>query len=299
MFLILGEPNALTNRLYAKLKTRGKRVGFLNPKMFPTQLSVAAATDEADSGFLQLSPESPPIALDEIEGVYWWFYSGIGLQASAHYHDFETSFFSTLLQLECLWVNPPQAIWNHAYKLFQAQEAAALGALIPESLLSNDLTSIEAFIQTHQGQVIIKNITATGVPQRISSQTIESIRLNAEATQPALFQHYIEGTDVRVHVVDQCLFATEILSEHLVSKIDIAHPQRHTLPDEIAELCLRLNQHFGLVLSGIDFRRSPEGQYYFLEANPSPQYPVYEDRNQYPISEAIVQYLTTGQAVGL
>jgi glutathione synthase/RimK-type ligase-like ATP-grasp enzyme len=47
----------------------------------------------------------------------------------------------------------------------------------------------------------------------------------------------------------------------------------------------------GLVFTGIDFRRTPEGQYVFFEANPSPFFSVFEDCTGYPVTQSLVELL--------
>ena len=47
----------------------------------------------------------------------------------------------------------------------------------------------------------------------------------------------------------------------------------------------------GLVLSGIDLRRTPAGDYYCFEVNPSPGFIFYERATGQPISEAVALLL--------
>ena len=43
--------------------------------------------------------------------------------------------------------------------------------------------------------------------------------------------------------------------------------------------------------SGIDFRRTPEGQYFFLEANPSPMFLGFQRRADLPLTERLIALL--------
>ena len=298
MYLLLGSSNALTNRLWSKLRAAGQSAMFLNPHSFPADLLVAYDAQTPCHGHVLYQSNRPPLDLQDIEGIYWWFYDGIGHPpGDGTYFETETVFLNLLENLSCRWVNHPGTIRDHIYKPAQLQLALSLGATIPDTLVSNDAQALKAFVAEH-GQAMFKNVSATGVPKRVSDPAlVDELLLNAPCTRPVMLQAFIAGTDVRAHVIDQAIYTTEILSQHDVSKIDIEQPLRHTLPDDVATLCLAINQAFGLVLSGIDFRKTADGQYYFLEANPSPQYPVYEDRNSYPISQRIVDYLMHGKAV--
>jgi glutathione synthase/RimK-type ligase-like ATP-grasp enzyme len=47
-----------------------------------------------------------------------------------------------------------------------------------------------------------------------------------------------------------------------------------------------------LVYSGIDVRRTPEGEYVFLEGNPCPMFIHFERQTGYPISDRLADLLT-------
>jgi glutathione synthase/RimK-type ligase-like ATP-grasp enzyme len=51
----------------------------------------------------------------------------------------------------------------------------------------------------------------------------------------------------------------------------------------------------GLVLSGIDLRRTPDDEYYCFEINPSPGFIFYERNTGQPISEAVARLLRRRQ----
>jgi glutathione synthase/RimK-type ligase-like ATP-grasp enzyme len=46
-----------------------------------------------------------------------------------------------------------------------------------------------------------------------------------------------------------------------------------------------------LIFSGIDIRRTPAGEYVFLEGNPSPMFSYFEKVTGYPISDRLVDLL--------
>jgi hypothetical protein len=68
------------------------------------------------------------------------------------------------------------------------------------------------------------------------------------------------------------------------------------LPDEIEAQCLEIARALGLVLTGIDIRRTNDGEYVFLEANPSPVFTYFEDRTEgIDVSGALVDLLIAGK----
>ena len=78
---------------------------------------------------------------------------------------------------------------------------------------------------------------------------------------PVQFQAYVDGVDVRVHVVGDEVFATAVRSEDVDYRY--AHRSGHAPPrledairlsDATAERCVKLSRRLGLVFTGIDLR---------------------------------------------
>jgi glutathione synthase/RimK-type ligase-like ATP-grasp enzyme len=63
------------------------------------------------------------------------------------------------------------------------------------------------------------------------------------------------------------------------------------IPDDVAAACTGMTRALGLVLSGIDLLRTPDGEYYCFEVNPSPGFLFYERSTGQPISEAVAHLL--------
>ena len=61
----------------------------------------------------------------------------------------------------------------------------------------------------------------------------------------------------------------------------------YELPDAIRDRCVRLSKALNLPLCGIDFKRTPDGEYVCFEVNPSPAFSYYEENAGQPISTAI------------
>ena len=63
------------------------------------------------------------------------------------------------------------------------------------------------------------------------------------------------------------------------------------IPPKIADACVRMARTLGLVLSGVDLRRTPDNAYYCFEINPSPGFIFYERITGQPISKAVAELL--------
>jgi glutathione synthase/RimK-type ligase-like ATP-grasp enzyme len=100
-------------------------------------------------------------------------------------------------------------------------------------------------------------------------------------------------------VVGAEVFATEVETE----AVDYRYAGRDNLelamraiqlPTEIEDQCVQLSRRLDLPLCGIDLKRTPAGEYYCFEVNPSPAYTYYQDYTEQPIAQAIAHWLADG-----
>lgn len=179
-------------------------------------------------------------------------------------------------------------------KPLQAQAIVQAGFRIPETLITNDPEEVRAFLAEHP-RLVYKSISAVrSIVQELTPDRLHS--LDRVRDLPTQFQEYVPGTNVRVHVVGERVFATEIESEAIdyryAGRQDLEVSMRPTeLPDSVREQCLALGQRLELPLCGIDLKHTPEGAYYCFEVNPAPAYNFYQEHSHQPIASAIVDYL--------
>ena len=192
-------------------------------------------------------------------------------------------------------VNRPAAAAGNGSKPFQLRAVAAAGFAIPETLVTNDPEAAGAFVR-HHGEVIVKSVS--GIRSRVRVlRPADLARLDDVATCPTQFQRRIPGTDVRVHVVGASVFATEIASD----ADDYRYPRAQgypepelaaiELPEVVARRCRRLAARLSLPVAGIDLRRTPDGDWYCFEVNPSPAFTYYESATGAPIAAAVAGLL--------
>jgi glutathione synthase/RimK-type ligase-like ATP-grasp enzyme len=195
---------------------------------------------------------------------------------------------------DCLIVSRPSAMHSNASKPFQAQEIAAAGLAVPETLITSDPRVAREFLGRH-GRVVFKSTSGIrSIVRRLDEAN--AARLEQLRHLPTQFQQLIDGTDVRVHVVGDVVFATEITS----AALDYRYARRDgleaslapcELPDEIAERCIALAARLDLPFAGIDLRRRADGSYVCFEVNPMPGYSYFEAETEQPISAALVKLL--------
>jgi glutathione synthase/RimK-type ligase-like ATP-grasp enzyme len=79
---------------------------------------------------------------------------------------------------------------------------------------------------------------------------------------------------------------------------DYRYPGRHEVeiracrvPRVVEERCKLAAASLNLYVAGVDLRRTPEGDWYCFEVNPSPAFTYYENRTGQPIGNAVARLL--------
>jgi glutathione synthase/RimK-type ligase-like ATP-grasp enzyme len=89
------------------------------------------------------------------------------------------------------------------------------------------------------------------------------------------------------------VLACEVATEEVDFRDD-PNPEirAHALEPATEELSLDIAETLDLRWTGIDFRRTPQGRYVFLEANPSPMFLGFERATGLPLTESLIELLT-------
>jgi len=196
-------------------------------------------------------------------------------------------------------VNPSTAMASNGSKPYQLALIRKAGFATPDTLVSTDPAAVKKFHKRHR-EIIYKSIS--GVRSIVSRFTAEHAeRLGDLRWCPTQFQQYIPGRDFRVHTVGEEVFACEIISEADDYRYGArqglgAELRAATLPADCAERCRALARALGLVVAGIDLRRTPAGEWFCFEVNPSPAFSYYESATGQPIAEAVAGLLMAAKA---
>jgi hypothetical protein len=196
-----------------------------------------------------------------------------------------------------LVINRGAAMATNMSKPYQAQLIREHGLLIPETLITNDPELVREFHARH-GKVVYKSISAArSIVQTMTESDFD--RLDRIRWCPVQFQAFVEGTDVRVHVIGDEVHATAVRTE----ATDYRYAPRQSgapaelrpveLSSELAERCVRLARALGLVFAGIDLKVTPSDDVFCFEVNPSPAYSYYEANTGQPISGGVARCLTS------
>jgi RimK-like ATP-grasp domain len=191
-------------------------------------------------------------------------------------------------------LNRPGAMTSNDSKPYQADIIARHGLNVPDTLITTDVEAVRAF-QARHGTLIYKSIGSTrSIVKRLGVE--HSDRLDNLRWCPTQFQQHVPGTDFRVHVVDEHVFATEIRSQgddYRYAALTGSGPELRAarLPDDVAARCCRVARALGLTFAGIDLRRTPAGEWYCFEANPSPGFSYYQQSTGQLIDLAVARLL--------
>jgi glutathione synthase/RimK-type ligase-like ATP-grasp enzyme len=191
-------------------------------------------------------------------------------------------------------VNRSDPQGSNGSKPYQAQLIMQYGLRVPETLITNDPDAVLAF-QAEHGTLIYKSMS--GVRSIVHALTPDdTARLDLIRWCPVQFQALVPGTDMRVHVVDREVHATEIISDRLDYRYarrsgGSAQLRAAELPSDIAEKCVALARGLGLAFAGIDLKITPDGEVFCFEVNPCPAFSFYQANTGQPIAGALARYL--------
>ncbi|MFJ4688258.1 ATP-grasp ribosomal peptide maturase [Streptomyces sp. NPDC088789] len=214
-------------------------------------------------------------------------------------------FGGLLTALPCRWLPPPGKAADAEYKPLQLRVAAQTGLSVPQTLITNDPGAARDFADTVGGPLVYKPFfpvrgTVDGQSAAVYASIVQPGDLPHPdiATTAHLFQEWVpKAHEVRLTAVGTTLFAAEIHAGSEAGHIDWRSDydsHRYQVcepPAEVTAGVLRMLGVLGLPYGAFDFVVTPEGDWRFLEVNPSGQYGFIEQATGLPITAAICDYL--------
>lgn len=295
--LILSQPDD-DHALHMRdvLEARGETARLLNSADFPTALQVRYDPVAGDGWFA--FPDGDRVSFADIRSIYWRSFAGIETpplpddeQSYIAANDARSLFESLLIRLPVRWVNGWDGYQLHQTKPAALAMVAELGVPVPETVLTNDADGVIEFIQRHS-HCIFKPVQGGAHTRRLELQHLTDENLENLRYAPVTLQEEIVGTDVRVFVAGDRVMACEVRTDEVDFRDDpMPDIVAIDLPVEIAERSIRIARTLHLLWTGIDFRRTDDGRYVFLEANPSPMFIGFEERCGLPLTDALADLL--------
>ncbi|GAA4271591.1 hypothetical protein U6A24_13475 [Aquimarina gracilis] len=188
-------------------------------------------------------------------------------------------------------VNKNSSMISNMSKPFQTQLISDFDLDIPETIITNQPEEVVSFLKEKE-RVIYKS--ASGVRSIVQELTEEDIpKLKKICWCPTQFQEYVEGNNIRVHVLGDQVFSTLIKSSATDYRYDSDTEYIPVnLPDTINRACIALTKSLDMCFSGVDLKYDEsKDRYTCFEVNPSPAYSHYEKHSGQKISHALANYL--------
>jgi hypothetical protein len=306
ILVVGGLADTVTELVCARLDDCGYPYRLLDLGFYPTGFEVSCHwRDSSVSGYV--AGADWKLDVDEIGAVYARYLGMDGRAAPpdvppewvpAMYFEYDSGLMAMLDGLPCTVVNRIAGGMSNSSKAYQALLVRECGLLTPPTLVTNDPEAVRGFADEFDGNVVYKSLSGIrSIVRRLQPDQLARLPLLRHG--PAQFQAFIPGENVRVHTVGEHVFAHVVHSE----AVDYRYGSREghevamepaALPADVERACLDLAGRLDLLLAGIDLKRTPDGDYYCFEINPSPGFLYYEQQTRQPISAALADLLQNG-----
>lgn len=193
-----------------------------------------------------------------------------------------------MLDQEKLVVNPYDSFVFHRMKPYQFYLFHKHGLPVPDFAAGSASAIINSF---ELADKVAKPLG--GGAEVLMARDWIAENEQALQTRAILFQEYIQGDNIRAFVVEDAFIgaARLIHGPQVDSRVEQKALEQIQLPDHVKETCFRAMELLDMKFSGIDFMRTPDGDYYILECNPSPMFYVFEQVSSIPVSSELAEYL--------
>jgi glutathione synthase/RimK-type ligase-like ATP-grasp enzyme len=296
--LILGQPDEIhAAAIYDRLQQQGVEAFYFNTATFPTRSRLTWYPDR-DDGYLELAT-GEAISMSGIKSVYWRNFNDVltpeltdTTQAMIAYND-SISLMRTFLNFANIkWVNSWQAYQFHKEKPRQLSVVSKLNVNIPKTLVTNHPQQLSEFVASLD-RAIFKPVYGGSHTKLITPEFLEPERLNLVLkVAPVKIQEYISGTNIRTYVIGDRVYSAEIKTDAVDFRDDdVANLIPMEIPPNLAVKSIEIARSLSLEWTAIDWRQREDGEYFFLEANPSPMFYYFEQQTNYPIAQSLIDLL--------
>jgi hypothetical protein len=293
-------------RVRADLDRKGHGAQLVDTGVYPAAATLTLAYGLAREAWLAVDGQT--IDLTGVGAVWWRRPRPYTLDpnlapesASFAYSESHEAMAGMWHSLDAAWVNPPHDDEAAHHKPLQLTTASRVGLRVPRTMITNDPTSARRFIDDVGAErAVYKTFIATEEHWRETRvlRPEELDLLDTVRLAPVIFQEYVPAVaDIRATVVGDTVLAAAITPAPGGYEVDYrmdlpgARFEPTTLPADLVAMLRELLGRLGLVYGAIDLRRTPDGEYVFLEVNPAGEWLFVEDRTDLPITEAMADLL--------
>jgi hypothetical protein len=290
------------------LHQRGEDVRLIDLSELPTNGTVAIGFHDRDPPSLALRAGTEALDLGTVTTTWWRRPQApsLGEIGDPNARWFAASEWSEVLAglwllLGGRWMNEPALDERASHKPYQLRVAAEVGLAVPRTMMTSDPVAARTFVEeVGLERTIFKTFAATPTVWRETRlmREPEVDLLDAVRLAPVIFQEYVEAdADLRVTVVGREIFTVAIDARGTEYALDFrmslgqARTGPAILPDAVVRKVRALMKRLGLAYGAIDMRRTPTGEYVFLEINPAGEFLFAQDHGGQPIAEAVASWL--------
>lgn len=299
-----------------RLRQRGARAFRLDTDRFPTEIRLIVEYGRS-APRMQLLTADEEVAISEVSAIWHrrLHIGGLlpgemdGQLRGASQLESRATLMGMVASLQCFYLDPVSNIRHAQNKQLQLQLAQQLGLVIPKTLITNDPDSVRQFYRGCEGNVVAKMLSSFAVCEEGQERVVFTNAVKAEDLEdleslrfsPMTFQERIsKALELRVVLIGDRVFTASIDSQEYersrvdwrrdaVARLDAWRP--FDLSDEVAGKLQTLLDSFGLQYGAFDLILKPDGQYVFLELNPTGEFFWLDRIVGLPISNAIADVL--------
>lgn len=294
-----------TDLVCFELREQKKRYLRLNRDQFGEYEIIFSLQDREMT--IKLDNSSYTVKNDTLKGVF--FRAPVFLRSHKKYSVKEqlyrsqwSSFIRNLIVFDnAKWINHPVNTYRAENKLYQLQCAQNVGLFTPKTFVGNmfpeDVTPTKKYIVKSLDTALFYD----GLQEYFTYSSVvggnELVESNIKDA-PIILQEFLEDKrDIRVTVIGNKLFPVGITKngENIYgdwrenAKEDLQYIPE-TLPDDISNSIIKLMNILELSFGGVDLAFS-DGQYYFIEVNPTGEWGWLSQYSAIPLEKAIVNEL--------
>ncbi|KAF0097674.1 MAG: hypothetical protein FD142_3143 [bacterium] len=200
------------------------------------------------------------------------------------------SFLEEMAARGAVVVNPLTAWIEHDSKGQLHEKLQEWGFSTPPTLSTSDPERLRAFI-TEVGRVVVKPAVGIGSTRVVGESDLS--RLDEVLLCPALFQSFIEGETIRVHMVGETIvLALRVLSDgHMDSRTHVKGFEYVELPAVEQANLVAAGRRLGLHYAAWDIIRDRAGRIYYLDCNPGPSLMWIDSDHRRIVMRQLARYL--------
>ncbi len=309
ILLISSKKDSHATEVLRYLELKKSRALLLDLSDFPQKSLLSIEFNNDDKQEYELVNDDIKTCLSECNVIWWRRPQPFQLHTDINsnedqgfaYTECYSAFSGLWLSLNPFWINHPTRDDEAAKKVYQLKLAQEIGLKIPDTCITNNSKKADKFIIKHgRENVIYKAFSGTEHAWRETRllKEEELSLIDNVKYAPVIFQKHIPAqADLRITMIGGKVFTGAIYTSNTSYHVDFrmvmdeARMEPFEIPDELKILLIKYMKCLGLIYGAIDMRLTPDGEYVFLEINPSGQWLFVEQGTGLRITEAFADLM--------